>query len=510
MESRRKVRVVDLDIKGLLNKDYIKNLKSKQKSKNNKQIPPQQLCNEALYETHKNFFDQLKWETAQAGYQQAVMVNGSMLQDHRSDITNHQSNKCGSIFPALDDISSRLTMQDPQLEWAVENYLLADTCAKLEAGMSWQQAVINKPHHPHALAVRDTSKLVMLYTHLHKIAYDFHSADIDFDVYDEHPENIHLLHAFFSENPDLIPQNISLRLHILHDKKQEALLPIQGANSMEKNYHDGCRKMLAAAGMNLFEIEAQQTVCNCDVLGAFNTNKELLAKFKAQRYLLNQMAPPPAVDEAVPEPPPQEDDELSALRMNINLAKAAAAKYRSIEGDAFVAALDEAYRKIQEELSIVKRQKRVTPAKIANSDAMQAANGLLRFVSGLNEAKNQEEKAVCIANFKAGVEKQRFWRRCKHVALTIIVTAAALIVGAGIGFGVGFAAGSLTGPGAVVTAVAGAIFGAIIGAVVGASVMGAGAGLFTGLFVRYKQKPTVATEKAMLEVGLRAPVMAVA
>ncbi len=288
--KRRRINVRSLDFDGSqFHPDY-----ERSKSKNR------------LIETNDAFITRLAKEADQYDYDESIFMVGSNRQSKRTDDYNSQGTE--SCFTALQSLCAETKKRARnRTKFRVDPYLLADTYGNRPAGENFTNAVNNSKDYPFSHWLFDESKLTILYAQMHKIASENPHDDITYDFYDDRDLDILLgLSVFFKNNPDLLPNNVKLRLHHYAGNKVRDFKEITGTGSIDYNYEDNIKLMAKTAG---YSLPRDIGTTQANVLKSLYQDKRL-NQFKAQRKTAKPVA---AIPVPKPAPAPQPGFSFSSL-----------------------------------------------------------------------------------------------------------------------------------------------------------------------------------------------------
>ena len=151
---------------------------------------------------------------------QFIILNGSNRQSKAIDDENKQKNKTGSFLVDLDYISKYLGAN-------LNKLLLADIFSKRSGGEFFNRAINPDDSGHHRSFYIDDTKVLLLYAQMHNVANDNPSEEIIFDFYDDRglaviqeEDILSYLDVFFTSYPELIPNNVILRLNHYGDNQQ--------------------------------------------------------------------------------------------------------------------------------------------------------------------------------------------------------------------------------------------------------------------------------------------------
>ncbi|MBA2710694.1 MAG: hypothetical protein H0U57_08905 [Tatlockia sp.] len=185
-------------------------------------------------------------------FEDLITIIGSTRQSLETDNANATVGNKGSCFPAIQQISKYLNANfDP--------FLLADTFGDLPEGTSFNRAINPDNDEPHSRWLYDESKLTILYAQMHHFACKFPNKDMIFDFIDDRSLNqndelniLQDLNTYFSRYPQMIPPNITLRLHHYQGKDMTPIALIKGDSNgfIDENYAETIKEIANLAKDN--------------------------------------------------------------------------------------------------------------------------------------------------------------------------------------------------------------------------------------------------------------------
>ena len=197
-----------------------------------------------IYQTNKSFFDYLIAQNK--FFDKGIVFIGSARQSKTLDDYNakqkfkyslthdHPEPKAYSCFPYGEKIAEILHSEFDPL-------LLADIFGNLPCGESIKRAL-----QPAAKSHSDVPSYIcedkrsILFAQIQKTALAHPKDDIEYQFYDDRKEILDALYDFFSENSELIPQNVKLVLTRYETKPPRHLYAypsITGEGKPENNYY---------------------------------------------------------------------------------------------------------------------------------------------------------------------------------------------------------------------------------------------------------------------------------
>ncbi|CDZ78748.1 hypothetical protein BN59_03061 [Legionella massiliensis] len=203
--------------------------------------------------SNQELLDAIKLEIEQSNAHDAIVFVGSNRQSYDLDQYNASKNDTGSCFKDIPLIAKHLGA-------TLDTLLLADIYCMQADGTAFTKACDpNVTKAGHSDSWFDTSKFLLLYAQMHKVANQYSNEKIVFDFYDDIDDILGDLQKFFAKNPSYIPANLTLRLHkytgngLEHQIKFRGLeavhvvelTPIQGKGEVNAKYRN---KILDLAG----------------------------------------------------------------------------------------------------------------------------------------------------------------------------------------------------------------------------------------------------------------------
>jgi hypothetical protein len=202
-----------------------------------------------LYNSNKFFFSNVTEYIYTQHFHKIVFMCGSNRQCRAVDIYNAQRNKTSSCYNALARIHKVFQTKLKDVDCLLDGYLLVDTFNSHQNGEHFNQALQVHPRiysdpkqhtaengFHFAKTVFDTSKLLLVYAQVHKIASEHLDADITYDLYDDTEPILNNLYDFFKSNPDLIPKNVRIKLNHYAGGNVSRCNGIQGTGDIDHNY----------------------------------------------------------------------------------------------------------------------------------------------------------------------------------------------------------------------------------------------------------------------------------
>ena len=141
-----------------------------------------------------------------------LLMVGSARQSYLLDSASCASSEQGQYFRKLKELPAKIK----EATWhdaVVDCHLLADTFGKLKSGTSFKMAASNNALRLNqADCVYDTSKFILLYVQIQKVAIEHYSAEVIFNFYENDAAILGRLQNIFTSYPELMPNNVKLRL----------------------------------------------------------------------------------------------------------------------------------------------------------------------------------------------------------------------------------------------------------------------------------------------------------
>lgn len=182
-----------------------------------------------------------------------ICLVGSNRQSKATDdeLSDFKPAPTESCFAAIEKLSAFLDAR-------LDPFLMADIYGNLPSGTSFYKARSPQSNRlKHANWVFDKSKLSILYAQMHKIASEYPNDEIIFDFYDDKRAGafdgkmealLENLERFFTRHPEMIPKNVTLRLHHYAGKEVTPYQPIKGQGIIDTGYRNTVLEMAKLAG----------------------------------------------------------------------------------------------------------------------------------------------------------------------------------------------------------------------------------------------------------------------
>lgn len=240
-------------------------------------------CEQVVTE-NKTLLDELKAQNPY--FKETIVLVGSLRQSVKIDEANARRNQTESFFVAIPKVAE-------YLEATLDKFLTSDIHDKgVNVGTAFELATKN-PSAPQPTCFIDESKLSLLYAQTHKLATDYPNEHILFEFYDDRGcgtwevevDILEKLQAYFTQHPEALPSNITLRLNHYDGGHVTRFSEIQGAGFIDTNYPKTAKQIanLTCAGKRaLSHAEPSQLSHRTSVV------------LKNQTSFLPVQAPPPA------------------------------------------------------------------------------------------------------------------------------------------------------------------------------------------------------------------------
>lgn len=470
MQARNKVNYVSLDYDGCLkNPAYANALDAANKSRGPCKSPKYDIVPDAAILISHNavLLDAIRRDRQTNSYQSVHVMVGS----NRQDISTDKGNRDGVSFPGIKAIAEHLNVE-------FDDFLLTDAFNNHPAGTTMAVALPFYQHYSSLRAVaegqakerntldertglhrinnahyqveerygKDKTKISLVYAQMHRAASEHPDDEIVFDFYDDLDEEIlNPIHQFYSANPDLMPKNLTLRLHQYNGAHIQLKNEIQGQGIIDVDYNVSTRFMYeCGAGVSFAVLEANRKMGR-DLEVAPNIGAALLEedKIKLNRFRDGRKS------------------QLAALEQDIRKVEADpskadfAASLKKLWGD-----LDERITRKLESLFLAED---IKVAEMITVETRQLLADLDQL--GDDNAKKLERINV----YEERCNQVPGWTTLKKSIALVVTAAISMVVGAIVGFLAGMIAGSCFGPPAMFSIAA-------LGAAAGA-----GAGLTLGI-----------------------------
>lgn len=215
-----------------------------------------------IINANKPFFDDLKKRNE--SFDEVVVCIGSNRQSYNIDKLGSKQNHTKSCFQEIRHVSDYLRHSDSmQNKVQFDSFLLADIFAAQQERREWYDGKaydcaynevlgITSYNDSHPRSYYDTTKVLIVYAQIHRMAHRFKDGnEITFDFYDNEGNILSALYKFFNNNPQFIPNNVTLRLHQYggqHVVDWER--PIRGEGEIDEGYRNTVHKMFTLSRPN--------------------------------------------------------------------------------------------------------------------------------------------------------------------------------------------------------------------------------------------------------------------
>jgi hypothetical protein len=187
-------------------------------------------------------------------------------QCHASDLLGMEVNASPSCFPLYQE---RATF----LEATLDTFLLSDIRGNLSEGTSFSRIMDPSNQEAHTTWYYDVSKITLIYAKTHRAATLNPDGIAKFTFYDDRPDILDGLEAFFNSNLALLPDN--LELNLCQYRRGMGLLyrydVMHGTGDIDAHYQDTTEVL----GMHINE-ETKKNRAHFDVAGILSLRLERL------------------------------------------------------------------------------------------------------------------------------------------------------------------------------------------------------------------------------------------
>lgn len=192
-------------------------------------------------------------------YAKNIVMNGSELQSNK--LIKH-GKKGGRKAVTSDLCTESLKEISEVTHTEMDDFLLADAYGNKYPGYSYLAASSpeydsKKFDYVHPKSYLDETMLTIVYAQMHKLANEHYNRPVVFEYYASDSNKLGQLQEFFENNPDLVPQNVTLQLKLYKTTiptayddstpKTEYTLkemkPIIGRGMIDKNYYNTVREI---------------------------------------------------------------------------------------------------------------------------------------------------------------------------------------------------------------------------------------------------------------------------
>lgn len=146
----------------------------------------------------------------------------------------------------------------------------------------WEETIEGDAYSTHPAWVFDDTKLTILYAQMQKVAFENPNEAIQFEFYDDRNDGgnalLEPLHAFFCENPQLIPHNVTLQLnHFYGDVNSlNPYPPIIGIGAINPDYRATVKEMAAQVSDTVSPVDGDTDTKIASLFDAIERNSWML------------------------------------------------------------------------------------------------------------------------------------------------------------------------------------------------------------------------------------------
>ncbi|KTC78215.1 hypothetical protein [Legionella brunensis] len=222
------IRVLSFDFDGCLyHRGYIYNFNDKEKY---------------VLEANRKFLDAIKKDNGH--YTRNIGFVGSNRQSKSIDLVNGKESCFVTIQQIVEDLGIEL-----------DKFLMADLYGNLAAGESFNRAIdADTPWDQHVEWKFDDTKASLIYAQVQKIAQENPDEEIVFEFFDDRGKGarrtediLEWLNKFYSENPEMLPKNVTLKLNHYSGEEVTPLFEIKGTGIIDADYRQTVKDMAEAA-----------------------------------------------------------------------------------------------------------------------------------------------------------------------------------------------------------------------------------------------------------------------
>ncbi len=224
-------------------------------------------------------------------FNDVIFMVGSNRQSSYIDFMNSIRKKSESCFPALNTLCKEFNTRIKNKICRVDNFLMSDLYGNKPSGSNFKNSIDDNEYKNSGLHcdwIFDDSKLSLLYAQMHKVASENRDAEIVFDFYDDRDDILNGLKNFLSKNSDLIPRNVTLRLHKYEGGPITNIATLSGTGEIDDTYRNTIKLMAQTLGANINKDLYNQEL---HFLNSFANHPEKLAPFIQQRQPVKPTAP---------------------------------------------------------------------------------------------------------------------------------------------------------------------------------------------------------------------------
>ncbi|HTM63717.1 MAG TPA: hypothetical protein VL360_04385 [Gammaproteobacteria bacterium] len=260
---------------------------------------------------HQKLMDHIYLNIRDNKYDEVNLMVGGNHQDPDIDKITRNTSGFTQLLQIHDELTSRISSTGSKCKITYDCYLLADTYSRCTPGESFTNAIkcqdaIGKydteKRKSSSLSsyksVSDASRLQTVYAQIHKQAIAAPHSKIVYDYYISDQSTAKILGSFFTSNRDLIPKNVTLRIHVYegddkltlenkNDVRKLILSTVEcaGSGQTDHNYEENIKLMMQCC-RNAYPSVAYSTVFNA--ARTFSYKPDSLKEFKKRRQLVPQ------------------------------------------------------------------------------------------------------------------------------------------------------------------------------------------------------------------------------
>ena len=205
-----------------------------------------------LLKTNEEFLKQEVKRIIAKGFTKLIIAFGTNRQDYGTDLLNtfkntRPSHTCVPLLPILQSYFSNHV----NCKVVLEPFLMADLYHDIPGGTSYLamlKDIYVKKSQDHKSWVFDDNKVSLIYAYAHRTA-SLHASDdsIVLDFVEDKKEILSYLNKFYSNAPDLLPKNVTLRLIKYWGKDIKLVAMVVGKGNIDPNYHWSVRFLATRA-----------------------------------------------------------------------------------------------------------------------------------------------------------------------------------------------------------------------------------------------------------------------
>ena len=165
-----------------------------------------------LIPSNARLLDGIVSDIQSENYDCIIVANGAKRQDLATDSCN-PGGTCSPVLPIIQSYLQARTGANVQLD----QFLMADAYRNKPAGSSYKdilKEIFCGYSLAHDQAILDRSKISLIYAHAHRVALlNPNATRIIIDFFDDADRIMMAVFNFFSNYPDFLPRQVSLRIH---------------------------------------------------------------------------------------------------------------------------------------------------------------------------------------------------------------------------------------------------------------------------------------------------------